>query len=97
MINTVFPRNVATVRFYFKALFGGVARFRGRRLQRLTHMCIQSFNNKPICMHVKCICAYTYIADNPLPCSEISRAAFFETSWQMDAATFRGQLDFEMR
>ena len=41
-----------------------VAKFRGQRLQRLTHMhihaCTASFNNKPICinfMHVKCACA----------------------------------------
>ena len=36
------------------------ARFRGQRLPRLTCMCANSFNNKPICMHVKCARAYVY-------------------------------------
>ena len=30
------------------------------------------------------------IAVNPLPCGEISGAAFIGTSWQIDAARFRG-------
>ena len=36
------------------------ARFQGRRLQRSTRTCIHNFNNKRICMHVKCACAYWY-------------------------------------
>ena len=41
----------------FKALFGAVT-IRGRCLQRSTRTCVHSFNNKPICMHIKCVCAY---------------------------------------
>ena len=37
------------------------------------------------------------IAVDPLPCSEISRAAFIGTSWQKDAAGFQGRQDFEVR
>ena len=44
---TVFPRNLAAVGFYFKALFGA-ATIRGRRLQRSTRTRVHSFNNKPI-------------------------------------------------
>ena len=63
IIYTVFPRNLAVARFYFKAPFGA-ATIRGRldfeggvyrdRYPRHVH----SFNNKPSCMHVKCPCAY---------------------------------------
>ena len=37
------------------------------------------------------------IAVDPLPCGEISRVAFIGTSLQIDAATFQGWRDFEMR
>ena len=37
------------------------------------------------------------VAVDPLPCGEISTAAFIGTSWQIDVATFRGQRDFEVR
>ena len=36
-------------------------------------------------------CARTYIAVDPLPCGEISRAAFIGKSLQKHAARFRGQ------
>ena len=35
------------------------------------------------------------ITVDPLPCSKISRVAFIETSWQIDAR-FRGWWDFEV-
>ena len=41
--------------------------------------------------------AYTGIAVDPLPCGEILRAAFIGTSWQIDAVTFQGRRDFEVR
>ena len=84
MSTTVFPRNLAAARFYFKAPFGATT-IQGRRLQRSTCTRVHSFNNKPICMHVKC--AYTYV--NPLPCGKISRAAGF---WGV--ARFRGNTVF---
>ena len=75
--NTVFPWNLA--------------RFWGRHLQRLTRMCIHSFNNKPICMYA---CAYVnccqpltmwrnfeggvYCDELVDGCSNISRAAGFQ-------------------
>ena len=42
--NTVFPRNLATARFYFKAQFGA-ATIRGQRLLISTRTCTNSFNN----------------------------------------------------
>ena len=35
-------------------------RFWGQRLQRSTRMHTCSFSNKPICMHVQCMCTYLY-------------------------------------
>ena len=77
------------------------ARFRGRRLQRSTRTRVHSFNNKPICMHVKCACAYGYCCRTLTMrrdfegsiywdeladrCDDISRAAGFR-----GAARFRG-------
>ena len=97
---TVFPRNLAAARFYFKAPFGA-ATIRGRRLQRSTRTRVHSFNNKPICMHVKCACAYgnccrpltmrrdfeggVYWDELADRCGDISRAAGFR-----GAARFRG-------
>ena len=40
---------------------------------------------------------HTEISVDPLPCGENLRAAFIGTSWQIDAATFRGRWDFEVR
>ncbi|MCG8623652.1 MAG: hypothetical protein MJE68_16870 [Proteobacteria bacterium] len=40
---------------------------------------------------------HTEIAVDPLPCGEISRAAFIGTSWQINVATFRGRRKFEVR
>ena len=42
-------------------------------------------------------CAHTYIVVDPVPCGEISRAAFIGMSWLKYAATFRGRRDFEVR
>ena len=64
---TVFPRNLATAGFYFKAPFGA-ATIRGRLdfeggvyRDRHAHAYTASIN-KPICncMHVKRTCAYRY-------------------------------------
>ena len=98
--DTVFPRNLAAARFYFKALFGA-ATIRGRRLQRSIRTHVHSFNNKPSCMHVKCPCAYgnccrsltmrqdfeggVYWDKLADRCGDISRAAGFR-----GAARFRG-------
>ena len=97
---TVFPRNLAAARFYFKAPLG-VTTIRGQRLQRSTRTRVPSFNNKPSCIHVKCLCAYgnccrpltmrrdfegsIYWDELADRCGEISRAAGFR-----DAARFRG-------
>ena len=57
---TVFPRNLAAARFYFKALFGA-ATIRGRRQQRLTRTRVYTasiISLAPSCMHVKCACTY---------------------------------------
>ena len=94
MENTVFPRNLAVARFYFKAPFGA-ATIRGR-LDFEGGVYVHSFNNKPSCLHVKCPCAYRNCC-RPVPCGEISRAAFIGTSRQIDAATIRGRRDFEVR
>ena len=56
----IFPRNLAEGRFYFNAPFGK-ATIRGRpgwhpQRSTRTHIHICSFNNKPICMHVYCVC-----------------------------------------
>ena len=45
---TVFPRNLAVVKFYFKALFGA-ATIRGQRLQRLTKYVSLTNSIKPVC------------------------------------------------
>ena len=37
-----------------------------------------------------------YIADDPLPCGQISRAVFITMSLQKHAATFQGWWDFEV-
>ena len=42
-------------------------------------------------------CAHTYIAGDPLPCGEISRAAFIGMISEKHAAIFRGWWDFEVR
>ena len=56
-VYTIFPRNLAKARFYFKAPFGA-ATIWGQYLQRSTCTHVHSFNNKPSCMHIKCPCAY---------------------------------------
>ena len=57
--NTIFSRSHSVARFYFKALFD-VATIQGWHLQRWTCTHVYSFNNEPICMHVKCVCADVY-------------------------------------
>ena len=44
----------------------------------------------------KCACAYINCC-RPLPRGEISRAVFIGPCWQIDATTFRGRQDFEVR
>ena len=61
--NTVFPQNLAVVRFYFKAPFDaaiirGQLDFEGDIYRDRHATRIHSFNNEPSCMHVKCLCAY---------------------------------------
>ena len=41
--------------------------------------------------------AHTYIVVDPMPCGEISRAAFIGMSWLKYAAIFRGRRDFEVQ
>ena len=57
-----FPQNFAVVRFYFMAPFGtaiipGRLDFK-RDVYIKINMHIHGFNNKPICMHVQCVCAH---------------------------------------
>ena len=59
-------------------------------------MHVYSFNNKPICMHVKYACAYVNTV-HPLPSGEISWVTFIGMSWQTDAVTFRAWQDFEVQ
>ena len=104
---TVFPWNLAAVRFYFKAPFGA-ATIWGRCLQRLMHTRVYSFNNKLSCMHVKYPCAYgnfcrpltmqrdfeggVYWDELADRCGDILRAAGFR-----GAARFRGNMVFWVR
>ena len=62
-INTVFPRNLAAARFYFKAQFGA-ATIRG--WLDFEAYFVSTYNAR----------AHTYIPGDPLPCGEISRAVF---------------------
>ena len=88
-------------RFYFKTQFGaatirgwldfegGVYRDQHARAQ--TDSIISLF----VCMYK--VRAHTYIAVDPLPFSEISRAVFIGKSLQKHVATFQGRRDFEVR
>ena len=48
-----------------------------------------------VCMYNAC--AHMYIAVDPLPFGEISRAAFIGKSLQKHVATYRGRQGFEVR
>ena len=80
---TIFPRNLAMVRFYFKALVG-VATIRVRLDIECSDCRDQQtcgFDNQQcrpfVHMDISSIVrAHTYTVLNPLPCGEISRAAF---------------------
>ena len=72
------------------------ARFRGWRLQRSTRT--HAYTPSIISLFVS-MCnarAHTYIAGDPLPCGEISRAAFIGMSMQKHVARFRRQRDFKV-
>ena len=81
-------------RFYFKVQFGA-ATIRGWCLQRstCTHAYTPSIISLFVCTYNACV--YAYIAVDPLPCGEISRAAFIGMSIQKHAARFQGRRDFE--
>ena len=73
------------------------ARFRGWRLQRSTRT--RAYTPSIISLFVSTCNArvHTYIAGDPLPYSEISRAAFIGMSMQKHAARFWGRRNFEVR
>ena len=93
-VHTVFPRNLAMARFNFKVLYhvatirgrldfeGSV--YRNRHARAYTASAISLF----VCTHNAR--SHTYIVVDPVPCSEISRAAFIGMSWLKYAATFWG-------
>ena len=56
-----------------------------------THTQFQYFSNNVCTYNVR---AHTYIVVDPLPCSEISRAAFIGMSWLKYEVTFQGRWDF---
>ena len=98
--STVFPRNLAVVRFYFKTPFGAVT-IRGQLdfeggvyRDRHAHVYTASVISLYSCMHVKCECAHGNCC-RPLAMRRDFEGAFIGTSWQIDVATFRGQRDFE--
>ena len=100
LANTVFPRNLAAARFYFKAQFGA-ATIRGRLdfedgIYQDRHARVHTASIISLFVRMYNARAHMYIAVDPLPCSEISRAAFIGKSLQKHVATFRGQRDFEV-
>ena len=89
---TVFPRNLATTRFSFNR----AATIRERRLQRSTRMRAHSLYLYAPVMRVRI--HNNIIVVDPVPCGEISRAAFYiGMSWLKYAATFQGAARFEIR
>ena len=84
-IPTVFPRNFASARFYFKALIdeatirgwldfeGGV--YRDQHARVYTASIISLF----VCTYN--VRALTYIVIDPVTCGEISRVVFIGISW----------------
>ena len=89
---TVFPRNLAAARFYFKAQFGA-ATIRGRLdfeggVYRDRHACAHTTSIISLFVCTYNVHAHMYIAVDPLPCGEISRAAFIGKSLQKHAAGF---------
>ena len=99
--STVFPRNLAAARFYFKAPFGaatirGRLNFKGGVYRDRYARTYTASHNDPIyarkmSVHIR------KLLSTPYQRGEISRAAFIGTSWQINAATFRGRRDFEVR
>lgn len=85
---TVFLRNPAEARLYFKAPFGA-AIIQRWCLQISACTLVHGFNNEPILSTYNAY-ARMYIAVDPLPCSKVSRAAFIGMSWQEYAAIFQG-------
>ena len=89
---TVFPQNLAAARFYFKALFGA-ASIRGRLdfeggvyRDRYAHAYTAPIIS-PLYARIMRVRIRIIVVD-PLPCGEISRAAFIGMSWQKHAARF---------
>ena len=94
---TVFPRNLAAARLYFKAQFGaatiqGWLDFEGG-VYRDRHARVYAASI--ISLFVCTYSAHMYIPGDPLPCSEISRVAIIGLSLQKHAVRFQGQRDFE--
>ena len=97
---TVFPRNLAAARFYFKAPFGaatirgrldfegGVYRDRYARTYTASIIILRS------CMHA---CAYGNCCRPLTMRRDFEGGVYHGTSWQINAATFRGRRDFEVR
>ena len=100
-ITTVFPRNLAAARFYFKVLFGaatirgqldfegGVYRERYARVYTAPIISLLYARMMRVRIRINVV--------DPLPCGKISRAAFIGMNWQKHAARFRGWRDFEVR
>ena len=99
---TVFPRNLAAVRVYFKAFFD-VATIRGwldfeGSVYRDQHACActASVMSLIVCTYMSNVYAHTYTVGDPIPCREISRAVFIGMRWLKYVARFRGRRDFKV-
>ena len=62
-----------------------MARFQGQSLQRW-HACVYTASIISLLIRTYNAHMYTHVPVDPLPCSEILRAAFIEMSWQKHAA-----------
>ena len=100
---TVFPRNLAAARFYFKTLFGAATIwgrlhfeggvYRDQYTRAYTTPIISLLYARIMHIHIR-----INVVD-PLPCREISRAVFIGMNWQkrgeiLRAAGFRGTARF---
>ena len=71
----------------FKALYHA-GTIRGHSTEINTHAYTASLISPFVCMYN--VCVLTYIVVDPVPCGEISKAAFIGMSWLKYAATFKG-------
>ena len=95
LIITVFPQNLTLARFYFRAQ-SGAATIRGRLdfkggvyRDRRARACTASIISLYLYTCMMCV-RIRIIAGDPLPCGEISRAAFIGMSSQKRARHFEG-------